>query len=337
MTIAPSQKSVARNPIAAARNWLDEHGRVALATVVSTWGSAPVPVGGQLAVAPGERFEGSVSGGCVESDVIGEAADVMRTARPRLLEFGVADQTAWRAGLPCGGAIKILVEPLERVRDLAFLDRILEARRERRALAVVTDIATGKRVLLEQDAAMPAEVANCLASGKSRLIDTPEGSAFVQAVVPPVRLVIAGATHIGQVLAGLAQTIGYEVVAVDPRAAFATEERFGDTRVVTAWPETSLSTLALDARTAIVALTHAAHIDDEALMVALRSNCLYIGALGSKQTHAKRMERLKEAGFSATELGRIHAPVGLAIGAQGPAEIALSILAEIVKVARGVA
>jgi xanthine dehydrogenase accessory factor len=336
MTVAEQEKAVARNPIAAARSWLDEHGRVALATVVSTWGSAPVPVGGQLAVAPGDRFEGSVSGGCVEVDVIGEAADVMAEGRPRLLEFGVADETAWRAGLPCGGAMKVLIEPLERGRDLAFLDRILEARRARLTLAVVTNVATGMRLLLEEGAAMPAEVATCLASGKSRLIETAEGSEFVQAVVPPVRLVIAGATHIGQVLANLAQTIGYEVVAVDPRAAFATEERFGDTRTVNAWPETSLSALGLDARTAVVALTHAAHIDDEALAVALRSNCLYIGALGSKQTQAKRMERLKKEGFSDAELARIHAPVGLAIGAQGPAEIAVSILAEIIKVTRGV-
>jgi xanthine dehydrogenase accessory factor len=152
-----------------------------------------------------------------------------------------------------------------------------------------------------------------------------------------VRLIIAGGTNIGQVLAELARHAGYDVIVVDPRAAFVTEERFGATSSRTEWPEVSLTALGLDARTAVVALTHAAHIDDEALGVALKSDCLYIGALGSKTTHAKRIERLKAAGFSEAALKRIHAPIGLAIGAKGPAEIAVSILAEIIKVARGAA
>lgn len=335
MTRVELRKTDRRDPIAAARQWLDEHGRAALATVVSTWGSAPVPVGGQLAVAPGERFEGSVSGGCVEADVIAEAADVMAGGGTKLLAFGVADETAWGAGLPCGGTVRVLVENLERSRDAGFLDAILEARAERRGLAVVTNVATGARSVVEEGASLPPEAASCLASGKSLLIETSEGGEFIHAIVPPIRLVIAGATHVGQVLAGLAETIGYEVVVVDPRAAFATEERFAGTPTVAAWPEMSLPALGLDARTAVVALTHAAHIDDEALAMALRSPCLYIGALGSKRTHEKRTERLKEAGFCDQDLARVHAPVGLPIGAQGPAEIAVAILAEIIKVARG--
>ncbi|MGD9502919.1 MAG: XdhC family protein [Methyloceanibacter sp.] len=323
------------DPVAVARRWLEDDDRVALATVISTWGSAPVPVGGQLAIAAGERFAGSVSGGCAEADVIAEAADVMAEGRPKVLEFGVADDIAWRAGLPCGGTIKVLLEPLERERDAALLDRILAARRSRRLLAIVTNVATGTRRVLEEGAAMPPEVARCLAVGKSRLIEAEEGGEFVQAIVPPVRLIVAGATHIGQILAGLARRIGYEVLVVDPRAAFATGERFGDTPTINAWPETSLSELALDGRTAVVALTHAAHIDDEALGAALRSPCLYIGALGSKRTQVNRVERLRNAGFSDADLARIHAPVGLAIGAEGPAEIAVAILAEIIKVVRG--
>ena len=169
------QRPAERTPIEAARSWLEEYDRVALATVVSSWGSAPVPVGGQLAVAPGERFEGSVSGGCVEVDVITEAADVLAQGRPRLLEFGVADETAWRAGLPCGGTIKILLEPLERERDAAFLDRILEARRARQPLAIVTNLVTGTRRVFE-GSALPPEIASCLASGRSRLIEAPEES-----------------------------------------------------------------------------------------------------------------------------------------------------------------
>jgi xanthine dehydrogenase accessory factor len=323
-----------RDVLEVARSWLDQHGRVALATVASAWGSAPVPVGGQMVVGPGERFHGSVSGGCVEVDVIAEAADVMNGRVPKLLEFGVDEETAWRAGLPCGGKIEILLEPLERERDAEALDRILAARSEREPLAVVTNLATGERRLTSGEREL-AEIASCLADGQSRLLDTPGGRVFVQALMPPLRIVIAGATHIGQTLAALARQTGYDVVVIDPRAAFASEERFGATELVTGWPEASFAAVGIDGRTAVVALTHASHIDDEALMVALRSPCLYIGALGSRRTHAKRMERLNAAGFSEAEVARIHAPIGLAIGAKGPAEIAVSILAEIIKVARG--
>jgi xanthine dehydrogenase accessory factor len=337
MNITVPQRSAAsqRDPLDVARNWLEEHGKAALATVVATWGSAPVPVGGQLVVGPDERFQGSVSGGCVEADVIAEAADVMASGRPRLLEFGVAEETAWRAGLPCGGTIKVLLEPLARGRDMGFLERALAARRARAPLIVATNVATGTRRLFEPDQALPPEIAACMAGGECGLAETADGHVFVQALLPPVRLVIAGATNIGQVLADLGRQVGYDVFVVDPRAAFASEERFGGTQTLTEWPGGSLAALGLDARTAVVALTHAAHIDDEALMIALRSPCLYVGALGSKRTHAKRLERLAAAGLSDAELSRIHAPVGLPIGAKGPAEIAVSILAQIIKVARG--
>ncbi len=331
----PKSEAAVHDPIEVARTWLDAAGRIALATVVKTWGSAPVPVGGHLVVAPGERFQGSVSGGCVEVDVIGEAGDVMTSGRPKLLEFGVAEETAWRVGLPCGGQIKVLLEPLAGARDAAYLDQVLAARRARKPLAVATNVTTGARQLFEATSVMPSEVSGCLASGESGLFETPDGSLFVQALVPSMRVVIAGATHVGQILAELARRIGYDVVVVDPRSAFATQERFGGTEALIEWPAVSLSSLGLDARTAVVALTHAAHIDDEALCMALRSPCFYIGALGSKATHAKRIKRLMAAGIGKTELERIHAPVGLSIGAKGPAEIAVSILAEIVMVARG--
>lgn len=334
--IAPKEiASTAYDPIEVARQWLQDHGKVALATVASTWGSAPVPVGGQLVVGPSERFQGSVSGGCVEGDVISEAADVMASGRPRLIEFGVAEEVAWRAGLPCGGKIKVLIEPLARGRDAGFLDRVLAARQARAPLAVVTDVVTGSRRLYEPGDELPEVVARSLADGQSRLADTADGQVFVQAHMPPVRLIIAGGTNIGQVLSGLARQAGYDVIVVDPRTAFLTEDRFSDTDTRGEWPEVSLASLGLDTRTAVVALTHAAHIDDEALIAALRSPCLYIGALGSSTTHAKRVERLKAAGFTDEDLSRIHAPIGLAIGARGPAEIAVSILAEIIKVARG--
>ncbi|MGH8324615.1 MAG: XdhC family protein, partial [Steroidobacteraceae bacterium] len=325
------QKS--RGTIEVARDWLDDFGQVALATVVSTWGSAPVPIGGQLIVAPGSRFEGSVSGGCVEAEVIAEADDIIASDRPKLLEFGIAEETAWSAGLPCGGAIKVYVEPLRRERDGVYLEAVLAARLARTSLVVLTTLRTGARRLFGTEESMP-EIAICAHERESRLVETADGQAFLHALVPPVRLVIVGATHIGQVLADIAQRINYDVVIVDPRTAFASQERFGQTETLTEWPELSLRNLKIDARTAVVALTHAAALDDEAMRESLRARCLYIGALGSKRTHAKRVERLRAEGISEKDLARIRAPVGLPIGAKGPAEIAVSIIAEIVKTSR---
>lgn len=327
-------RSDTRDPIETARDWLAAFDTIALATVVSTWGSSPVPVGGQLVVAPDGRFEGSVSGGCVEIDVIAEAGDVMAKASPKLLEFGIADETAWRAQLPCGGTIKVLVEPLGAL-DAAYVERILAARRSRSLLAVTTNLETGERRIVDPALAEDGEAGALILAGESRIVTLDDGEAFLHVRVPPVRIVIAGATHVTQVLADLAGRIGYDIVIVDPRPAFASAERFGNAPVLAEWPATSVAAWGFDSRTAVVALTHAAHLDDEALTAALRSDCLYIGALGSKKTHAKRLERLRAAGIAEKDLARIHAPVGLAIGAKGPGEIAVSILAEIVKVARG--
>lgn len=325
-----------RDPIETAHDWLDEFDAIALATVVSAWGSAPVPVGGQLVVAPDGRFEGSVSGGCVEIDVITEAQDVIATAKPKLLEYGIADETAWRAGLPCGGTIKVFVEPLLSS-DRNFIDHMLAARRSRRLLAVTTNLKSGDRRLIDPKSANdPALVAQILA-GQSGIVARADGETFLQVLIPPVRLVLAGATHISQVLADLASRVGYDVIIVDPRPAFGSAKRFAGRTVVEEWPEASFAASVFDSRTAVVALTHAAHLDDAALMAALHSDCFYVGALGSRKNHARRLERLRAAGIAEEPLARIYAPVGLAIGAKGPAEIAVSILAEIVKVARGIA
>lgn len=319
-----------------ARQWVDEHGQAALVTVVATWGSAPVPAGGQLIIGPGDRFEGSVSGGCVEVDVLVEATDAMTAGQPKLLEYGISDDTAWSVGLACGGTIRVLVEPLTR-EDLPWLDAIIDARETRRRITVTTRIADGMRRHYPAADELPAGVAAVAGSGAVSVIDTPEGQLMVHPIVPPLRIIVAGATHIGQVFSEMARLTGYSVTVVDPRPIFANEERFGAAVALAEWPEASFDKLGLDERTAVVALTHAAHIDDETLAAALRSPCMYIGALGSRVTNSKRMERLRALGFSDDELKRIHAPVGLSIGAKGPAEIAVSILAEIIKVARGAA
>jgi xanthine dehydrogenase accessory factor len=320
----------------AARSWIDRDGRVALATVVGTWGSAPVPVGGQLVIGQDGRFEGSVSGGCVEGEVIAEAEDIFAVGEPKTLTFGVADETAWQVGLPCGGQIKVFLERLEGTSGLQLIDRAIEARSSRRGLLVRTHLRDGQRELFERgDERADALVRQHLEAGESELMETPDGEIFLHAMVPPVRVLVIGATHIGQILAQLVKLAGHEVIVIDPRTAFAAATRFPGIRLDTEWPQDTIPRIGLDAYTAVVALAHVGHIDDEALKLAMRSNCFYVGALGSKRNHAKRTERLKAAGFTDAEIARIHCPIGINIGAQSPPEIAIAIMAEVVLALRG--
>ena len=316
------------DPIAAARLWLNEGRSVALATVVETWGSASVPAGGQMTIAGEDLFQGSVSGGCVEADVIASALDVNASGKPQTLAFGVADETAWRAGLACGGKVRVHIVRLDRATDLALFDRLDNARGARSGIVVATRLADGARTLHTAESNLPG-VSETLATAQSKLIADADGETFLHALTPPPRIVIVGATHIGQHLSQQARAIGYEVAVLDPRGAFAGPARFDEAIVTTAWPETELHKF-IDPFTAIVTLTHADAIDDEALVIALRSPCRYIGALGSRKTHAKRLERLREAGFNDADINRIRAPIGLDIGAKSAGEIAVSILAEVI-------
>jgi xanthine dehydrogenase accessory factor len=322
--------------LSAARAWLREDGRVALATVVGTWGSAPVGVGGQMVVAPDGRFQGSVSGGCVEGEVIAEAEDILAGGSPKTLTFGVADETAWQVGLPCGGQIKVYLERLDAEGGPAFVDRAINARATRRGLVIRTHLKDGRREFFERDDGRgDAEVQQHFASGESELQETPNGEVFLHALVPPARVLIIGATHIGQILAQLVKLAGYEVVVIDPRTAFAAEARFPGIRLDTEWPQDTIPKIGLDPYTAVVALAHVGHIDDEALKLAMRSPCFYVGALGSRRNHAKRTQRLTDAGFSDAEIRRIHSPIGINIGAQSPPEIAIAIMAQVVLALRG--
>ena len=323
------------DPLQAALAWLADDGSAALATVVSTWGSAPVPAGGQMAVARDGRFAGSVSGGCIEADVISEAQDVIAKGRAKVLDFGVSDDIAWRTGLACGGKLSVYIEPLTRERDTADLETILQARAARAPLVVSTRLADGQRSFVTPSGNTSPDVTRCFASGESVLSGEGNARVFFQALMPIVHLVIAGATETGQVLGAVAQRLGWKITIVDPREAFASEDRFAGFDTNVAWPGEALAGLALDARTAVVALTHAGHIDDEALAAALASPCFYVGALGSRKTHAARVERLKAAGLSADAIARIRAPVGLDIKAKTPGEIAVSIAAEIIATQRG--
>jgi len=312
-------------------------GRVAIATIIDTWGSAPVPVGGQMVIDTNGAFQGSVSGGCVEGDVIAEAMELLETGGGRrVLSFGVEDEAAWRVGLPCGGKIRILVELHAGEDGLRHLDRLVAARQAREALVVTTPLGAGAaRVRTRSDATTPSHIAAVFQSAKSGVEETADGEVFVHALVPPPRVLVIGATHIGQVLCELVRIVGFEAIVVDPRPAFAAEARFGATRIVNEWPQDALPKIGLDAYTAVAALAHVGHIDDEALKLALKSDCFYVGGLGSRRTHAKRVERLAEAGLAAEEIGRIKSPIGLDLGATTPPEIALSVMAEILRALRG--
>ena len=217
---------------------------------------------------------------------------------------------------------------------LDILKRLNEERCARRAAVLVTDLADGaQRLVCAADiAADPLADAldRQLRMGKSASVEVEGRNYFLTVQAPPARLVVIGAVHVSQALAEMARLVDFDVTIVDPRTAFASPERFPNVRVIAEWPDKVLPEIGVDAYTGIVALTHDPKIDDPALNLALAANCFYIGALGSKKTHAKRVERLTAAGFAPEQIGRIHAPIGLDIGAVSPAEIAVSILAEIV-------
>ena len=302
--------------------WFRAGRGAALATVVETWGSAPRPVGAQLAIAGDGEMAGSVSGGCVEGAVVVAAQEAVGSGVAQLLEFGVSDDEAFAVGLACGGTIKVFVEPLGQAMPVDLLEDLVAARAARRPVAYEVGLEGGQRSLLGPE---EPRVADRFRRDLSGL----EGGVYTGIHNPPLRMVIVGAVHIAQALVPMARIAGYDPILVDPRPAFAAEARFPGERIVEDWPDEALDAIGLDARTAVVTLTHDPKLDDPAIQRALASDVFYLGCLGSSRTHAKRVARLTEAGLSMESIARIHGPVGLRIGAMGPGEIAVAILAEI--------
>jgi xanthine dehydrogenase accessory factor len=301
----------------------------ALATVVETWGSAPRPVGSLLAISGEGEIMGSVSGGCVEGAVVAEALDALADGRPRLLTYGVSDETAFAVGLACGGTIRVMVVPVGAHLPEALLADLVAARATRRAVALVTDMETWGHSL--SDGTGDGAVRARFRSDRSGL---EEDGRFIAVHNPPLRMIVVGAVHIAQPLLVMARACGYDPVLIDPRDAFGSAARFPGETIVADWPDEAMAALAPDARTAVVTLTHDPKLDDPAIRIALGAPVFYLGCLGSTRTHAKRVERLRAEGFDAAAIGRIHAPVGLDIGAKSPAEIAVSILAQVTQVLR---
>jgi len=330
--------------------WFAKGRKVALATVIKTWGSSPRPAGAMMAITDQGEISGSVSGGCVESAVIDAAQEVLKQGKARRLHFGVANDEAWEVGLSCGGEIEVFVRE--------FTNQRLENWRSamhRQERFCITMPVKGDQQLLGSDwcvfqggevhehlssteipsllRQVGAEAAN---EGKTALVRFDSNlisEAFLQVVDLPRRMVLVGGVHIAIPLAELANTLGFEVIVVDPRRLFSTLDRFPAVKkLLPSWPREAFQELTITDSTAIVMLTHDPKIDDPAIKIALASPAFYLGALGSKKTHQKRLKRLTEQGIDPLQLNRIHAPVGLDLGSSTPEEIALAILAEIIQV-----
>lgn len=288
--------------LAAATDWAGAP--MAIATVVETWKSAPCPAGTHMLVHADGRFVGSVSGGCVEADVLERAQMVLAGAPAILRHYGVADDAAWEAGLPCGGDIQVFIQP---VSDIGFPETlfaaILEARAQGNILSVATDLATGRSAV--SSAANPA--------------------GFLNNYYPPRRLLIVGAVEIASALSAIAVSQGIDVTLCDPRGRFLTEERFPGVRRDDRWPDDAVKAFAPDSRSAIVTLSHDPKIDDPALIAAVESPAAYVAALGSVRSHQARLARLTAAGLDAELCARIQGPAGVSINAISAPEIALSI------------
>ena len=325
------------------QRWLARGDRVALATVVATRRSAPRPVGAKLAISAQGELAGSVSGGCVENEVYEYAQEVLAGAPPRLLTYGISDDLALSVGLPCGGEIDVFVE--EARRPLAErLMQVVESNERAVVLTVLAGDDLGAELLVTEDGERigdaPEELAESapelISRGRSGVVQIAGRDVFADVYGPPPRLLIYGAVDTAQALCRAAQEIGWRPIVADARARFATSERLPSAaEIVVAWPEETLAQVQPDDATAIVILTHDDKFDVPMISGALETDAFYIGALGSRRNQERRRERLLEAGVDEAALERVSGPSGLDVGAQTPAETAISILAEIMAVRAG--
>ena len=310
--------------------WRTRGDRIAMARVVATRRSAPRPVGSKLIVSERGELAGSVSGGCVESEVVEAAREVLAGGQPRLLTYGISDDLALSVGLPCGGEIDVWVsepEP-ELLQELATV-----ARDERRAVTLIDLDAGTERLVQDGEEEVADEL---IRSGHSKVVELEGTRFFADVFGPPPRLLVYGAVDTADALCAAAHAVGWHAIVADARGRFATEDRLPNAdEILVAWPEETLAEVQPDHATAIVVLTHDDKFDVPMLVGALESDAFYIGALGSRRNQERRRERLLEAGVDEASLERISGPAGLDIGAHTPAETAISMLAEIMAVRAG--
>jgi xanthine dehydrogenase accessory factor len=313
--------------------WTRENLRVATATVVKTERSAPRDAGAVLAVSERGEVAGSVTGGCVEPAVYREAEEVLAGGAPRLKTYGIADDEALEVGLPCGGTVHIFVDAL----DPGLVAPLAEAIRAEQPIALeVTlsgDDAGAKRLVRTGEDGPAGEL---LARGKTGLAEIAGEQIFVSSFAPRPRMYIFGAVDHAAAVADLGRFLGYHVTVCDARAKFTTPERFPDVdELIVDWPDRFFSQAVVDERTAVIVLTHDHKFDVPLLRIALETNAGYIGAMGSRRTTDERERRLRDEGVTDEQLARVHAPIGLRLGARTPEEVAVAIAAELVSVVRG--
>ena len=319
--------------------WLAAGKTVALATVVETWGSAPRQDGAKMAVTSDMAMIGSVSGGCVETAVVSEMIDSLDDGKPRLLHFGVSDDTAWDVGLACGGQIMVYAEPL----DAAWWQLITkQVNCSFTTLTVLSGERAGAKVLLGETLHMsvplPLEILDQLTRiGQDATVTTrtqiEDWDVLIEVFRPSPLLIIIGGAHVAMALKQYALILGFRVLLIDPRKAFATPERFLDVEQISHdYSDKALQSIPLDCQTYVAILTHDPKIDDPALQTVLPSDVAHVGVLSSRRTHTKRLERLTALGVDSGLFSRIYTPIGIEIGAKLPEEIALSIMAEIIAV-----
>ena len=331
--------------------WIDEGKKAALATVIQKQGSALRGVGSKMGISSDMEMAGSISGGCVEGAVVQEALHVMKTRQKTVVDYGISDDEAWSVGLACGGQVKILIQPVGISNKGGFsfemLKKILELKASDKTFCLITDISEktktdtliiseGKMVIPKRkprwvNNALMEEIKNLERTETSGIIKNGLTEIFADFSFPKPRLVIIGAVHIAQSLVKMARVCGFSTIIIDPRKAFASLERFQDAdQMEVAWPTDGLAKIGLNDKDFLLTLSHDDKLDLPALQMAIDRKLRYIGMLSSQKTRENRFEKLKIEGYSLDDFKKIHAPVGMDIGARNPEEIALSILAEII-------
>lgn len=327
------------------KKWMDEQKDFAIATVIKTWGSSPRPIGSSMIVSKDKEIAGSVSGGCVEGAVLKSALPLIESGEGKKLDYGVTDEEAWGVGLSCGGKIQVYAEKFVGFQQLEVWTALEQSIKENKACVLATELVDGKNkhFLIYPDETFagtaPSEAVKDQAikaykERKNQVQQIGEQDYFFQVFPRKSQMIIIGAAHITVDLVSLANYYGFETIVIDPRGFFSQKTQFTTPpdQIHECYPIEILPDLELDAYSYAVVLSHDPKIDDNALQHLLRSEVAYIGALGSRRTHAKRITRLTEAGFNEAEIERIHAPIGLSINAKKPAEIALSIMGQIIEV-----
>lgn len=334
------------------QEWAADGQKAGVATLVQVRRSAPRPPGARFAASESGEVAGSVSSGCVEADLYEHIQQVLEAGEPRIVEYGISDEMAANVGLSCGGEIEVLLAPYESG-DAVWpaLDEVLARKGAAVLVTGLSESIRGRQLLVRGDGTRVGTLGDdalneAAVEAVRPLFDTGgtpvleleglDATVFAEAYLPPARLAIVGATPVAAALTRLASYLGIAVDVIDPREPFARDERFPDAeRVLRVWPEEGFEEIGLNRYWNVVVLAHDDKLDVPALARALRSGCLYVGQIGGRRTQRLRREALAEQGLSEEEIGRIHGPVGLDIGAVSPEEIALSILAELIAVRRG--